>query len=306
MKRAIVTGANGFVGSALCRELTGQGIAVTAVVREHANIDSVKDLDNISIIECDLSDFKNLAGYIGEPGADVFYHLAWIGSAGDKRGNSDIQINNIKYTCDTVKACAELQCKRYVFASSIMEYEIAALMNTENVPEINTLYSSAKIAADYMARTIAGDLKVDYIRAVISNIYGPGESSPRLVNTSIRKLLAGEHCSFSEGRQMYDFIYITDAAKAFVKLGEMGISNRTYYIGSTEPKQLREFLMEIRDVVSPQADIGLGEIPFLGVSLDYGEFDVHSVQKDTGFTPEVAFKDGVRMTAEWIRGNGNG
>ncbi|MDE5873831.1 MAG: NAD-dependent epimerase/dehydratase family protein [Lachnospiraceae bacterium] len=55
--------------------------------------------------------------------------------------------------------------------------------------------------------------------AVISDIYGEGESSPRLINSSIRKLLNNEETSFSTGEQMYDFVYIEDAARMFVGLG---------------------------------------------------------------------------------------
>ena len=174
-------------------------------------------------------------------------------------------------------------------------------MATEAKPGLNTLYCSAKVAADYMARTIAGNLGVDYIRAVISNIYGPGELSPRLVNTSLRKLLNREHCAFSAGEQMYDFIYITDAAKTFVAIGEKGINNRTYYIGSQEPRPLKEFLLTLRDCVDPGIEIGLGELPFNGVSLTYKEFDINAVKKDTGFIPEISFKDGIEKTIAWIR-----
>ena len=154
-----------------------------------------------------------------------------------------------------------------------------------------------------MARTIAGSLGVDYIRAVISNIYGPGELSPRLVNTSIRKLLNGEHCAFSAGEQTYDFIYIDDAAKTFVAIGEKGIANRTYYIGSQNPKPLKEFLCELRDQIDPNIEIGLGEIPFNGVSLTYNEFNVHAVKEDTGFVPTVSFAEGIQNTVKWIKEN---
>ena len=100
-------------------------------------------------------------------------------------------------------------------------------METDATPGINTLYCSAKVAADYIARTVSGKLGIEYIRAVISNIYGPGEKSPRLINTSLRKLIRGEHCAFSAGEQMYDFMYISDAAKAFVQIGKKGIIKRT-------------------------------------------------------------------------------
>ena len=304
MKKVIVTGANGFIGTALCRELFNQVISVIAVVRnEEENISNIENLKGLRVVYSDLSDFKKLHKKISDRDVDVLYHLAWVGSAGSLRGNSEVQFNNIRYTCDTVEACSKMNCKRFVFASSIMEYEIEALMATDATPGINTLYSSAKVSADYMARTIAGSLEVDYIRAVISNIYGPGELSPRLVNTSIRKLLKGEHCAFSAGEQTYDFIYIDDAAKTFVAIGEKGVTNRTYYIGSQNPKPLKDFLCELRDQVDPNIEIGLGEIPFNGVSLTYDEFNVYAVKEDTGFVPTVSFAEGIKSTIKWIKEN---
>ncbi|MBR7000809.1 MAG: NAD(P)-dependent oxidoreductase [Lachnospiraceae bacterium] len=302
MKKVIVTGANGFVGTAVCKELSGRGIEVIAIVRHPDEvITSIANDERIRIVYCDLSQFGKLADIIPDRDIDVFYHFAWVGSAGPLRGNPDVQMKNVQYTCDSVKACADMGCKRFVFASSIMEYEIAATMATEATPGINTLYCSAKVAADYMARTIAGSLGVDYIRAVISNIYGPGEMSPRLINTSLRKLLNGEHCAFSAGEQMYDFIYITDAAKTFAAVGEKGKRNKTYYIGSQEPKPLKIFLKEMRDCIDPEIEIGLGEIPFNGVSLSYKEFDINAVKEDTGFVPEISFDNGIRNTIAWIK-----
>lgn len=301
MKKAIVTGANGFVGTAVCKELSDRGVEVIAIVRHPDEIiSSIEGIRGLRIVYCDLSRFGDLADVISDRDIDVFYHFAWVGSAGPLRGDSDVQMKNVQYTCDTVKVCAAMGCKRFVFASSIMEYEIEATMATEATPAINTLYCSAKVAADYMARTIAGSFGIEYIRAVISNIYGPGELSPRLINTSIRKMLKGEHCAFSAGNQMYDFIYITDAAKTFAAIGEKGKNNKTYYIGSPEPKPLKLFLKELRDCVDPNIEIGLGELPFSGVSLTYNEFDINAVKADTGFVPEVSFKDGIKNTVAWI------
>ena len=302
MKKAIVTGANGFLGTAVCKELAEHGVEVIAIVRDlEANVSGIEGINGLRIVYSDLSNFVNLADQIHDRDIDVFYHFAWAGSAGSLRGDADVQLRNVKYTCDTVRVCAALKCKRFVFASSIMEYEIEAIMASDMTPGMNTLYSSAKIAADYMARTIAGSLGVEYMRAVISNIYGPGETSPRLVNTSIRKMLKGEHCAFSAGNQLYDFIYITDAAKTFVAIGEKGISNRTYYVGSQQPRVLKEFLMELRDCVDISIEIGLGELPFNGVSLTYKEFDINAVKNDTGFIPEISFKEGITRTVKWIR-----
>ena len=242
-----------------------------------------------------------MAELISDRDIDAFYHFAWTGSAGVLRGDPEVQLNNVRYTCDTIKACHELGCKRFVFASSIMEYEIESLMTTDITPNINTIYSSSKVAADYIGRALAGSLGIDYIRGVISNIYGVGEKSLRLVNTSLRKMLKGEHCAFSAGDQLYDFIYITDAAKAFVAIGEKGITDRTYYIGSQRPRPLKEFLIEMRDCVDSNITIGLGELPFKGVSLSYSEFDINAVKNDTGFVPNISFKEGINKPIEWLK-----
>lgn len=302
MKKAIVTGANGFVGAAICEELAEQGVQVIAVVRSmNSDVRRLQKINDIQIVYCELKDYHELPEKLLDRDIDVFYHLAWAGTSGNLRGDSEIQLDNVRFACDAVRSCAKMNCKRFVFAASIMEYEIYKSMQTETAQGINTLYCTAKLAADYMARAIASDLQVDYIRAVISNIYGPGEVSARLINTSIRKLLRGEHCAFSPGEQMYDFIYITDAAKAFAAIGERGIADRTYYIGSVNPMPLRDFLLEMKEQTAPEQEIGLGELPFSGVSLSYDEFDIRAVKRDTGFEPQISFAEGIRRTAEWIK-----
>jgi len=304
MKKVIVTGSNGFLGTALCKELSSRGINVIAIVRnKQENISEICNLPNLKIIYCDMSDFYKLHELIIDRDIDVLYHFAWVGSSGQLRGNWDVQVNNIKYTCQTVLACSALNCKRFVFAASIMENEITTFMESSLVPNINSLYSSAKIAADYMARTIAGSMGIKFIRALISNIYGPGEYSPRLINTSIRKMLSGEHCAFSLGNQIYDFIYITDAVRSFIALGEKGIANRTYYIGSLNPRPLKEFLVAMRDTVNPNLELRLGEINISGTPANYNEIDIEALKNDTGVVPKVSFTEGIVNTAKWIKEN---
>lgn len=304
LKKVIVTGANGFIGSALCRELSKCEIEVVAIVKsDDSDVSSIYGIEGLQIISCDLKDISKLGNYLDERDFDAFFHLAWVGSSGLNRSDSNIQLKNVEYTCDAVKICKDLGCKRFIFAASIMEYELISCIDN-NMSTINgSMYSAAKLSADYMARIISESVGVDYIRAVISNVYGPGEKSPRLINSSIRKMLRNEHCSFSPGEQLYDFIYITDAAKAFIAIAENGMTNKTYYIGSLEPKPLKNYLMDLKNLVNPNLDLGLGELPFKGVSLTYEEFERDAIKNDTGFVPEITFTEGIQNTIKWILEN---
>ena len=135
MKKVIVTGANGFLGTALCRELATSGIQVIAIIRnEEENVSNIVDLPGLRIVYCDFSEFKQLPEMIRERDIDVVYHLAWVGTAGPLRGNKDVQLNNIVYTCDTVQACAEMKCKKFVFAVFKITFKF--------VPSISTLLPS--------------------------------------------------------------------------------------------------------------------------------------------------------------------
>ncbi|MBQ1409792.1 MAG: NAD(P)-dependent oxidoreductase [Oscillospiraceae bacterium] len=304
MKKAVITGANGFVGRHVAKAAADSGYYVYAVIREGTDpIDKLLRNERIMIVRCDMDHYASLPEMIRDQ-IDVFFHFAWDGSAGSKRGDGQCQLNNISRSCDAVEAAARLSCSRFVFAGSIMEYEIETMMQTEQAPPLSTLYCTAKKTADYMCRTIANARGLSYVCGLISNIYGPGERSPRLINTSIRKLLNGEHAAFSAGDQLYDFIYITDAAKCFVAIGEKGHNNKTYYIGSRAPKPLKEFLLALGQIVAPGVKLGLGELPFHGVSLTYQEFDVDAVYTDCGVEPEVPFREGISRTTEWIRQEG--
>lgn len=300
MKTAIVTGANGFVGSAVVKELLLRNYFVCALDMEGCN-SNLPQSDHLVFFPCDIADIMEQVEKLPIKECDVFYHFAWRGSAGNLRGDDVVQLANVASACATVRAAHKLHCKKYIFASSIMEYEIAALMQTDEAPAMSSMYCTAKITANYMCRAIANSLGLEYNAAVISNIYGPGERSPRLVNTSLRKMINGEPTAFSAGEQMYDFIYIDDAARKFAALGEKSIANRTYYIGSNNPRPLKEFLTIMGEVAAPHQDIGLGKLPFNGVSLSYQEFDVNAVYEDTGVECWVPFEEGIRRTLQWLK-----
>ena len=99
---------------------------------------------------------------------------------------------------------------------------------------------------------------------------------------------------------IYDFIYITDAAKAFRLIGEKGRSGRIYTIAQGRAQPLKYFLTTLRDIVAPCAELGFGELEFNGIYLPAEAYNIDQLRSDTDFVPDISFEEGIRRTAEWI------
>ena len=299
MNKAIVTGANGFVGSALVRELLAKNIEVVAIDLNGC-CGNLPESDLLTFIPCSIDSIADIESDERVKNSDVFYHFAWVGSAGEARANCSLQLENAKWTIDCLRSANKIGCTSFVCAGSIMEQEtIAAVYTNGNKPGAGYIYGSGKLVAHTMAASVATQLGIKLIWANITNSYGPGELSPRLVNTTLRKIIAGESPSFTSGVQNYDFIYITDVAKAFRLLGEYGHTHCTYVIGSGNAKPLKEFLLEMKSAVSPQLDFIFGDIPFTGINMPVEKFSIDLLKEHTGFAPEVSFAEGTKKTMEW-------
>lgn len=299
MERVIVTGANGFIGKNLINELVSRNIDVYAI--DITFDENIADKKGITCLNCNDFSIEQIQEKLANYQFDCFFHLAWTGTSGSLRGDYISQLNNAKITCDYIQFAKKVNCKRFIYASSINEMETYEYMQSDDIrPSGGYIYGTGKLTAHLMGEVVAYQNNIEFIPIIITNIYGAGEKSARLINTSIRKLLNKEHCSFTEGKQTYDFIYITDAINSVIEVADRGIAFNRYYIGSGKPKPLRDFLLEMKDVVDSNAELGLGDIPFNGKDISYNQFQLKKVEEDTGYKNKVPFREGIQLTIEYI------
>lgn len=300
MKTAIVTGANGFVGGALTRELLKNDYKVYALDREGCSNNLPTEDENCVFMPCELADMKSLVGKIPQGEAEIMYHFAWVGSAGPARADTKMQLQNAQWTIESLEVAHALGCKRFVCAGSIMEHETMAAAYTQgNKPGLGYIYGSGKLVAHTMAMSKAAELGIELVWPEITNAYGVGEKSPRMVNTTIQKCIRGEAPQFTAGTQNYDFVYIDDVARAFRLIGEKGKPFHEYLIGSSTARPLKEFLLEMKRAIAPELDFIFGDIPFTGIDLPLTKFDCSATERDTGFRAEISFAEGCKRTCEW-------
>lgn len=305
MKKAIVTGATGFVGSYLVQQLYESDYEVYALVRNENSKPILPFPQGVKIYSCSASDYKKndrLNQLHDLKNASVFFHLAWEGSAGEKRCDYPLQLQNVQHTCDAIHLAAELNCARFVGAGSIMEDELQCSLPADDaIPQQTYHYSIAKYTAFLMAKTEACNCRMPFLWGKISNGYGVYDPTARFMNTILRKMLKNQSCLLSPCTQTYDFIYISELARAFQLIGEKGVPGKSYYIGSGTARPLKEFVEIMRSLTATQSDIQYGAIGNGGICLDETYFDHRKLLEDTGFQCEIDFASGVARTLEYLK-----
>ncbi len=308
MKKVMITGAMGFIGSWVVKEMCRQNVDVIAVIRENASIRDKHFGCGVRIIYCDMKNYKMLPSMVEDRDIDVVFHFAWDGVSGERTRSSSIQTANLQSTLDLIEAASEMKCGTFIGSGSLHEIESFYEMQ-ENKPinNLGYMYKASKLAAHWMGKALAGSLNIRFFWPVVANAYGEEEMSQRLINTVIRSILNGESPKLSAGKQNYDFLHIADVAHAFYLIAEKGIDGTNYIIGSGEVKPLREYLEVVgkiaNDTMETDIPLGFGEITSNIVNLPESVFSISQLVEDTGFRPAISFEDGIKRTVNWIVGH---
>ncbi len=294
MKRVIISGATGTIGTALIDNLINNGIEVLVLMREgSARKNSIKSHPLIKVKYCSLENLKTLKNDTGKE-YDVFYHFAWSGTFGNARNDMYLQNKNVEYTLDAVSAAKEFGCKTFIGAGSQAEYgryEGVLTADTPVFPENG--YGIAKLCAGQMSREYAHQLGLKHIWIRILSIYGPNDGAQTMVMSTIEKLKNGRQAEFTKGEQLWDYLYSADAAEAFRLLGEKGKDGKVYVLGSGQTKPLYEYINIIAEQLNGEKLIKLGVIPYSEKQVMHLCADNSELVKDTGWQPETEFFTGI-------------
>jgi nucleoside-diphosphate-sugar epimerase len=210
------------------------------------------------------------------------------------------QIDNVRYTVDAVNAAHALGCKVFVGAGSQAEYgRVEGKLTAETPCFPENGYGMAKLCAGQMSRELCHALGIRHNWVRILSVYGPYDTQSSMVMSTITALKEGQIPRFTKGEQIWDYLYSEDAARGLLAVAERGKDGRVYCLGSGEGRQLREYIEKIRNAVSPNAPIGMGELPYSPKQITYLSADTRELERDTGFRARVSFDEGIEKTLEW-------
>lgn len=305
-KKAVITGADGFIGAATTNYFIEQGWQVLAIdlAPEPKRLSSQPGLTYVSwdMLNDDWSLLEPFFPTQGSDRYDCFIHFAWSGSAGELRKDLTHQMRNVRAMENCVELAKHLGCKTFVGAGSLMEYEVAAASHNNCALTSTNYYGLAKLNAHYFAKHLVAQTDMKFVWGIITNVYGPGETAPRFINTTLRKLLNGETLEFnSSGLQNYDFVYIDDAARAFYGMGLYGEDNREYVLGSGSVRPLYQFVIDMTKITNISVPIHFDLGNRVDCELDTKVFSTFELETGTGWRPLYSFEEGIKRTMEWLK-----
>lgn len=295
-----LTGATGTLGIAIISECIEHKINIIAFIHKNSkNENRIPNSQFIKKIYCSLEELENIN--IGDLKADVFIHLAWGNTNRLLRNELKPQIENIKYSIDSVILAHKLNCRVYVGAGSQAEYgRKSETINEKTEAKPETAYGIAKLCSAQMTRLECKNRNIKHIWPRIFSTYGPYTQDSTILNYTISKLLKSEVPSLTGCDQIWDFLYVKDAAYALLLLADKGIDGEVYCVASGRAQQMKNYINEISNLLNNPVKIGYGDIPYDDNTVMCLKADISKI-KDIGFVAKTEFRDGIIETIDWAR-----
>ena len=300
MKRVILTGASGFIGYHLANELCMKKIEVYAICKPGSTTASrLTELNGVRIIYCSLEESDRLPELLNERGFDVFYHLAWEGSSGLLRSDFVTQTNNIKWTGIIAEVAKKLRCRKLIVAGTVCELQSTAILQTDRFIN-SSLYLLSKRSAYELVSKLCLQLKLPLVWCAFYHPIGRYNKENQLLSNTIRLLLSNESPRFGPADQWFDVIAVEDLAYAFLLAGDKELIRNWYFVGSGQPRKLKNYIMRVGELVAPDIPLQYSYYPADGLPMEEEWLDISLFVKETGYHPRFSFDEAVINTKKWI------
>lgn len=307
MKRALVSGAAGFVGANLVRRLLGDGHEVHALVRPGSDPWRLEEVrSEVRVHAADLADADAVDSIARAIRPAWVFHLAAHGAYPAQRDARRIVQTNVVGTLNLVEACLENGFEAFVNAGSSSEYGFKDHRPTEGEAlEPNSVYAVAKASATLFCRYTARSLGVHLPTMRLYSAYGPYEEPTRLIPTLVLLGLEGRLPSLARPEVARDYVYVEDVVEAFLLAAATpGQEPGAIYNVGTEVQTSLHAVVEVaRRVLAIGEQPRWGSMPDRGWDTDVWVADARRIRRDLGWQPRYTFEQGFQATVDWFREN---
>ena len=303
--RCLVTGASGFLGSHLVRELVARRHEVTILLRPGADVWRLNDcLSHVRIVQGSMEDMANLAEALHARPVEVAFHLAWAGVTAEHRNSTDQVMGNVVHSLALWKLLQKSGCSTFVGLGSQAEYgPHSGKLHEGLLADPVTVYGAAKLALCILLKQLCVSSGIRFVWIRLLSAYGPADDERHLVPSLIRSLLRHEKPMLTAGEQVWDYLYVTDVVDALCASVEREASG-IFNLGSGVECSLRQFISSIRDCIDPALPLGFGEVRYRHDQVMHLTTDISRIQQATGWSPKIPMKEGILRTVAWYQEHG--
>jgi nucleoside-diphosphate-sugar epimerase len=302
MKRILLTGAAGFVGTVLARRLLAEGHELHVVTKQTTAqwrlADVARDLRSHA---ADLRDEDAVRALVSEVRPEVVYHLAAHGAYPSQTDADGIIATNILGTWNLLKATARTDYEVFVNTGSSSEYGFKDFaMRETDILEPNSYYAVTKCAQTLLCQHFAKTEKRPITTFRLFSAYGPWEEPSRLVPTLIRLCLEGKDLTLVPPETARDFVYVDDVVDAYLRLGQLArLSGEILNIGTGVQSTIKEVVQAILRFTNAKVACHWGAMkPRIWDSATWVA-DCTKSNLLLGWRPQTTLEEGLQRTVSW-------
>ena len=315
MKKALITGADGFIGSHLTEMLVSRGYQVKALSQYNSFnnwgwLEDIYCMDQIKVLTGDIRDPHYCKHIIQN--VDIIFHLAALIAIPYSYVAPNSYVDtNIKGTLNICQAAKENGNIRVIHTSTSEVYGTAHYVPIDEKHPLQpqSPYSASKIAADAMAMSFFNAFELPVTIARPFNTYGPRQSARAVIPTIITQIANGmKEIKLGDVSPTRDFNYVEDTCRGFIALAETDQTiGETVNIGSNFEISVGDMLNIIKKLMNSDVQFIRDNQRIRPKKSEVLRLwcDNTQIEKITGFKPLVDIHQGLQKTIDWFTSEGN-
>jgi nucleoside-diphosphate-sugar epimerase len=303
----LVTGASGFIGACVVRELIARGNEVHVLLRANSQSWRLDDVrSQITTHKADLVDAESTRAVVHEVQPRAVLHLAAHGAYESQSDARAILRTNILGAYNLLEASAEAGVRAFVSTGSSSEYGFKSdPMNESDRLDPNSFYAIAKAAQSHLCSLMASKSDMSVVTFRLFSIYGPWEEPSRLVPTIIARALQGLPLEMVAPETARDFVYVDDVVEALLDLPKLeAMHGEVINLGSGRQTTLREFVETVKELLGSTSPVCWGAMR--GRHWDSSRWiaDADKARRLIGWKPRYTLRSGLAKMAGWMKQRG--
>jgi len=290
--KVIVTGASGFIGNHVLKQLQQKDFSVHAISRNPQ-----KSIEGITWHSLDLFDSDAVTSFLKSTQASHLLHLAWDVTHG-AYWNSVENFHWVKASLHLLTKFRELGGMRAVVAGTCAEYDwgYGYLREVTTPLNPNSPYGVCKASLYHMLTSYSQQTELSFAWGRIFFTFGLYEHPSRVIPYVIQSLMAGKTAELSSGDQIRDFMYVKDVAAAFASLLTHDLQG-SINISSANPIRLKQMALSIADKLNKPDKLLFGACESDKYPLVVG--DNKRLRDELNFLPTYSIDEALDETIEW-------